>query len=161
MKQLTGRQTDYLGAMLSNRLRRSDAVDSQPDSLTPFGESGRTHSISTCPQLARRAAPVEVAATLPVLDVLTSQLRETAEDTQPSVLAISSGFSGIAARARETVDAAHSGLQSESGHSTDETISEICGVLQSLLTAVQDSCQHASRLVSRHESMISNRFWTE
>ncbi|MFN8705306.1 MAG: methyl-accepting chemotaxis protein [Planctomyces sp.] len=149
MKQLTGRLTDYLGAMLSNRRRRSDGVDSQPDSLTPSVQSGRTHSISTCPQLARRAAPVEVAATLPVLDVLTSQLRETAEDMQQSVLAISSGFSGMAARARETVDAAHSGLQSETGHSTEETISEIRGVLQSLLTAVQDSSQLSSRLATR------------
>lgn len=130
---------------------RADSSSSQWDSEESEEHffRGQTHSMRSRPRLAKRADPVEVAATLPVLDSLSKHLRETAADLQESVLQISTGFGGMAARARETVQIAQGGLHNDGGVNTDQTILEIRYVLQSLLTAVQDSSQVSHRMSAR------------
>ena len=117
--------------------------------------SGLTHSNHTCPQFADSADPVEVAASLPILAALSTHLRDTASDLQNSVLEISSGFGGMADRVRETVNIAQSSLTSNGGGGTGSTISEIRHVLDSLLSAVQESTQLSSRLAGRIEKLES------
>ncbi len=111
--------------------------------------AGRTHSIDNRPPLSRIADPLEVAATLPILESLSKHLQQTATDLSDSVLEISSGFGGMATRVRETVQIAQSGLQTNEGCSTDQTIVEIRNVLYSLLTAVKESTQLSSGLAGR------------
>ena len=124
--------------------------DSDGQALTCSSESAaRTHSMRERPRLARRADPLEVAATLPVLDSLSQHLRDTAADLQQSVLEISTGFGGMAARARESVQLAHGGLESGNGVSAEQTILEIHSVMHGLLAAVQESSQLSSRLSIR------------
>ena len=133
---------------------RNESAGYQDDDL-PSGTAshGRTHSMHERPRLARRADPVEVAATLPVLDSLSQQLRDTASDLQQSVLEISTGFGGIAARARESVQLVRCGLESGDSVSADQTISEIHNVMHGLLAAVKDSSQLSSRLSGRIQEL--------
>lgn len=119
------------------------------DSAFAPSERRRTHSNTQRPRLANRPDPVEVAAALPVLEALSMHLEATASDLQDSVLEISSGFGGMAARARETVQIAQGGLSSENGFSADQTISQIRDVLGNLLKAVQESTQVSSKLANR------------
>ena len=120
---------------------------------------GLTHSNHTCPQFADSADPVEVAASLPILAALSTHLRDTASDLQNSVLEISSGFGGMADRVRETVSIAQTGLISNDSVGTGSTVAEIRSVLNSLLSAVQESTQLSSRLAGRIgklESVLAN-----
>ncbi len=128
---------------------RLDQDYSDADESCEPTELPRTHSNKQRPRLARRPDPVEVAAALPVLEALSVHLEATASDLQDSVLEISSGFGGMAARARETVQIAQGGLSSENGFSADQTIGQIRDVLSTLLQAVQDSTQVSSRLADR------------
>lgn len=130
---------------------RIDADDSsaQDGHSASSTDTRRTHSNNSRPRISRRADPIEVAATLPMLETLAKHLRDTASDMQNAVVAISSGFGGMAASARETVQIAQGGLNSQEGTNTDQTIFEIRTVLTSLLSAVQDSSQLSSRLSDR------------
>lgn len=150
--------TKKLSAGISSLLQRreNDGDEIQSDKATGLDSAGaafslsrRTHSNRGCPRLARKADPTEVAAMLPILDSLAQHVHETAEDLQHSVLQISSGFGGMAARVRETVETAHSGLTSDSGLNTDDTIHEIRAVLGSLLSAVQESTNSSQQLSER------------
>ncbi len=121
--------------------------------LSAIASSSRTHSNTSRPRLSVKADPVEVAATLPLLNALSRHLRETASDLQDSVLQISTGFGGMAAQARETVQIAQGGLSSQNGLSTEQTLFEIRCVLQSLLSAVQESSQLSAQLSVRIEEL--------
>ncbi len=154
--------TKKLSAGISSLLprRENDGNEIQSDIATgqdsvgaAFSLSRRTHSNHGCPRLARKADPTEVAAMLPILDSLAQHVHETAEDLQHSVLQISSGFGGMAARVRETVETAHSGLTSDSGLNTDDTIHEIRAVLGSLLSAVQESTNSSQQLSERLQKL--------
>lgn len=147
MKFLTDTFSSYLGAFRSGA--QSDDSSEASTERQVASIVGQTHSMRERPRLAHRADPTEVAATLPVLDALARQLRDTAADLQTSVLEISTGFGGMAARARETVQIAQGGLQSEKGLNADQTMLEIRQVLQSLLSSVEDSSQLSSRLAAR------------
>lgn len=151
MKFLLQPLTKALASILPGR-RNADSIEQsfeQTSSASAHSELPRTHSNTQRPRLASRPDPVEVAAALPVLEALSIHLEATASDLQDSVLEISSGFGGMAARARETVQIAQGGLSSENGFSADQTISQIRDVLGNLLQAVQDSTQVSSRLANR------------
>jgi methyl-accepting chemotaxis protein len=153
MKFMQDRLFSWLRLLIPGRFGRGldQCVGRHEAELKTSTESyrGQTHSISFRPRLSRLADPVEVAATLPVLESLSRHLQQTAIDLQESVLEISSGFGGMAEQARETVQIAQSGLQNHDGRSTDGTIGEIRCVLHSLLSAVQDSSQLSLQLSGR------------
>ena len=152
MSLFTSSFTDCLKSL--NPRFGNESAGYQDDDL-PRGTAfhDRTHSMHERPRLARRADPVEVAATLPVLDSLSQQLRDTASDLQQSVLEISTGFCGIAARARESVQLVRCGLESGDSVSADQTISEIHNVMHGLLAAVKDSSQLSARLSGRIQEL--------
>jgi len=150
MKSFSNKLTECLESFLPRRRVNDGLTESDSHAASETGSSvAMTHSMRERPRLSRRADPVEVAATLPVLDALSKHLRDTATDLHDSVLQISTGFGGMAARARETVQLAHGGLHSENGASADETITEIHSVLHSLLMAVEDSSALSSRMAGR------------
>lgn len=158
MNTLTKKLTSGISSLLMRREDGSDlvriddaAVEEAANSV--FSSPRRTHSNQDRPRLARKADPTEVAAMLPILDSLAKHVHETAEDLQHSVLEISTGFGGMAARVRETVETAHSGLTSDSGLSTDETIHEIRSVLGGLLSAVQESTDSSQQLSERIQKL--------
>lgn len=158
MNTLTKKLTSGISSLLirrengSEQIRIDDAAGEEvADSA--FSSPRRTHSNQERPRLARKADPTEVAAMLPILDSLAKHVHETAEDLQHSVLEISTGFGGMAARVRETVETAHSGLTSDSGLSTDDTIHEIRSVLGSLLSAVQESTDSSQQLSERLQKL--------
>ena len=154
MNTLTKKMTSRISSLLMRRedcsdLVRIDDAAGEEAADSGFSSPRRTHSNLERPRLARKADPTEVAAMLPILDSLAKHVHETAEDLQHSVLEISTGFGGMAARVRETVETAHSGLTSDSGLSTDDTIHEIRGVLGGLLSAVQESTDSSQQLSER------------
>lgn len=135
----------------SNRLDyESDGHVHANAASTTYGT--RTQLTAARPHMARRANPVEVAATLPILESLANHVQQTAVDLQDSVLEISSGFGGMAGRARESVQMAQSGLNSDDG-SADQTIGQIRDVLTALLNAVQESSQSSSKLATRIQTL--------
>ena len=158
MNTLTKKLTSGISSLLirrengSEQIRRDDAPGEEAADLA-FSSPRRTHSNQERPRLARKADPTEVAAMLPILDSLAKHVHETAEDLQHSVLEISTGFGGMAARVRETVETAHSGLASDSGLNTDNTIHEIRAVLGSLLSAVQESTNSSQQLSERLQKL--------
>ena len=158
MNTLTKKLTSGISSLLirrendSEQIRIDDAAGEEVGD-SAFSSPRRTHSNQERPRLARKADPTEVAAMLPILDSLAKHVHETAEDLQHSVLEISSGFGGMAARVRETVETAHSGLTSDSGLSTDDTIHEIRSVLGGLLSAVQESTDSSQQLSERLQKL--------
>jgi len=70
-----------------------------------------THSAD--PRGARASLSPEVEAVLPVLPVLATQLRETKEQVESSVVAVCANFNGMAARARRGVEEAAALLTGE------------------------------------------------
>ena len=158
MNTLTKKLTSGISSLLARRENgsehvRIDAVAGEEAAESAFSSPRRTHSNQERPRLARKADPTEVAAMLPILDSLAKHVHETAEDLQHSVLEISTGFGGMAARVRETVETAHSGLTSDSGLNTDDTIHEIRAVLGSLLSAVQESTNSSQQLSERLQKL--------
>ncbi len=158
MNTLTKKLTSSLSSLLTRRENCSEQIRIDNAAGVEAGDSAacsprRTHSNQERPRLSRKADPSEVAAMLPILDSLAMHVQETAEDLQKSVLEISSGFGGMAARVRETVETAHSGLTSNSGLNTDDTIHEIRAVLGSLLSAVQESTNSSQLLSERLQKL--------
>ena len=158
MNTLPKKLTSGISSLLMRRENDSEQIridDAAGDGIgdSAFSSPRRTHSNQERPRLARKADPTEVAAMLPILDSLAKHVHETAEDLQHSVLEISTGFGGMAARVRETVETAHSGLTSDSGLSTDDTIHEIRSVLGSLLSAVQESTHSSQQLSERLQKL--------
>jgi methyl-accepting chemotaxis protein len=158
MNTLTKKLTSGISSLLirrengSEQIRIDDAAGEE-NADSAFSSPRRTHSNQERPRLARKADPTEVAAMLPILDSLAKHVHETAEDLQHSVLEISTGFGGMAARVRETVETAHSGLTSDNGLNTDDTIFEIRSVLGSLLSAVQESTNSSQQLSERLQKL--------
>ena len=158
MHTFTKKLTSGISSLLTRRENdpdenKSDAATVEDSASAAFSSSRRTHSNHERPRLSRKADPTEVAAMLPILDSLAQHVQDTAEDLQHSVLEVSSGFGGMAARVRETVETAHSGLTSDSGSNTDETIHEIRAVLGSLLSAVQESTNSSQQLSERIQKL--------
>ena len=158
MNTLTKKLTSGISLLLTRRendvaaIRIDNTADETAEN-SAFCSPRRTHSNQDRPRLSSKADPTEVAAMLPILDSLALHVHETAEDLQHSVLEISSGFSGMAARVRETVETAHSGLTADSGQNTDDTIYEIRTVLGSLLSAVHESTDSSQQLSERIQKL--------
>lgn len=146
-------------SLLLTRRENAVAVSGIDDTADETAEDSaicsprRTHSNQDRPRLSRKADPTEVAAMLPILESLAQHVHETAEDLQLSVLEISTAFGGMASRVRETVEAAHSGLTSNIGLNTDDTIYEIRAVLGSLLSAVHESTDSSQQLSERIQQL--------
>jgi methyl-accepting chemotaxis protein len=158
MNTFAKKLTSGISSLLTRRENDADKIESdevtgEDSSSAAFSSSRRTHSNLECPRLSRKADPTEVAAMLPILDSLAKHVQDTAEDLQHSVLQISSGFGGMAARVRETIETAHGGLTSDSGSNTDETIHDIRAVLGSLLSAVQESTDSSQQLSERIQKL--------
>jgi methyl-accepting chemotaxis protein len=158
MNTLTKKLTSGISLLLTRRendvaaIRIDNTADETAEN-SAFCSPRRTHSNQDRPRLSSKADPTEVAAMLPILDSLALHVHETAEDLQHSVLEISSGFGGMAARVRETVETAHSGLTADSGQNTDDTIYEIRTVLGSLLSAVHESTDSSQQLSERIQKL--------
>lgn len=93
-----------------------------------------------------KADPVEAAAVRGVVESLERQIRATATDLQESLLKVTGGFSGIATRARRTVDIAQQGLAPSEGRvGMSETLGAIRETLYGLLTSIRESSEQTRR----------------
>lgn len=137
-----------------NLLRKiRSAIQHQTSQIaTPSAQSRGTSAsemIDDAP-VGSKADPAEAAAVRSVVESLERQIRATATDLQESLLKVTGGFSGIASRARQTVDIAQQGLAPGEGRvGMSETVGAIQETLHGLLTSILESSEQSRRFSSQ------------
>lgn len=142
-----------------NLLRKiRSAIQHQTSQIaTPSAQSRGTSAsemIDDAP-VGSKADPAEAAAVRSVVESLERQIRATATDLQESLLKVTGGFSGIASRARQTVDIAQQGLAPGEGRVGmsetvgAETVGAIQETLHGLLTSILESSEQSRRFSSQ------------
>lgn len=149
--KVVGTKVEHLAFIVkrSMNLSRKSRIAVQrtpPHSTSQPGHRMSPSASNNDAPVGAKADPVEAAAVRGVIESLERQIRATATDLQDSLLKVTSGFSGIASRARRTVDIAQQGLAPGEGRiGMSETVGAIQNTLHGLLTSIRKSSEQSRR----------------
>lgn len=146
-----GTKVEYLAFTVKQSMNLPRKSRFAVQQTTPKGTLQPGHRMSPSAMnddspVGSKADPVEAAAVRGVVESLGRQIRATATDLQDSLLKVTGGFSGIASRARKTVDIAQQGLAPSEGRvGMSETLGAIQETLYGLLTSIRESSEQTRR----------------
>lgn len=129
-----------------------------PQGESPSARETTASELSRNAPVGSKADPAEAAAIRSVVESLERQVRATATDLQESLIKVTGGFSGIASRARLTVNVAQQGLAPGEGRvGMSETVGAIQETLHGLLISIRESSEksrHFSRQLHQLEQVL-------